>query len=520
MLEIRPSVAAQDIVCAEVAAPPCAVVVFGASGDLVRRKLLVGLAQIFQRGLLSEEFYLLGCGRKKLSDQDFRQIAKGAMQENADDISLKAISPFVNKLYYVSGDYSDASFYSDIRTKLAELNKKHKVGPPLADTIFYLAVPAFLYGTIIEQLASAGLSCTGESDSKQRIRLVVEKPFGRDLKSAAQLNGIIRQCFDESQIYRIDHYLGKETVQNILMFRFANTIFEPVWNRNYIDSVQVTVAETLGVEHRASYYDKTGALRDMFQNHMLQMLALVAMEPPISFEADHVRDEKIKLLRSIRPFKLDELDSFIVRGQYGPGVIDGEEVVGYRQEPGINAQSNTETFVAAKLFIDNWRWKGVPFYLRTGKRLASKDTEIAITFKKVPHSMFISIGLDDIPPNVLALQIQPEEGISLGFQAKRPGSKVCMGTLNMSFSYKSVFGVDVPEAYQRLLLDCMAGDQTLFTRFDGVEVAWRLLTPVLEAWQNDDSVPYEYPAGGCSFPRADRLIESDGRRWRKIGELG
>jgi len=495
-------------------------VVFGASGDLVRRKLLVGLAQIFERGLLSDEFYLLGCGREKLSDRDFRQIAKEAIQENVADISLNSIVPFVNKLYYASGDYSDASFYSDIKTKLTELNKKHKVDPPLADTIFYLAVPPFVYGTIVEQLASAGLSCTGGPDSKQRIRLVVEKPFGRDLQSAAQLNGIIRRCFDESQIYRIDHYLGKETVQNILMFRFANAIFEPVWNRNYIDSVQVTIAETLGVEHRASYYDKTGALRDMFQNHMLQMLALVAMEPPISFEADHVRDEKVKLLRSIRPFKVDELDSFIVRGQYGPGLIDGKEVVGYGQEPGMNPESKTETFVAAKLFIDNWRWKGVPFYLRTGKRLVSKDTEIAITFKKVPHSMFISIGLDDMPPNELALKIQPKEGISLSFQAKRPGSKVCMGTLNMSFSYESVFGVDVPEAYQRLLLDCMVGDQTLFTRFDGVEVAWRLLTPVLEAWQNDDSAPYEYPAGSSSFSQADRLIESEGRRWHKLGELG
>lgn len=520
MLEIQPSVAAQDIVCADVAAPPCAMVVFGASGDLVRRKLLVSLAQIFERGLLSEEFYLLGCGRKKLSDQDFRQIAEEAIKQNAPQASPKVTKHFVGKLYYVSGDYSDASFYNDMKAKLTELNRKHKVVPPRADTVFYLAVPALLYGTIVEQLVLAGLSCTGEPDSKQRVRLVVEKPFGRDLQSAAQLNRVIRQCFDESQIYRIDHYLGKETVQNILMFRFANTIFEPVWNRNYIDSVQVTIAETLGVEHRASYYDKTGTLRDIFQNHMLQMLALVTLEPPISFEADHVRDEKVKLLRSIRPLDLDELDSFIVRGQYGPGVIDGKEVVGYRQEPGVDPQSKTETFVAAKLFIDNWRWKGVPFYLRTGKRLARRNTEIAITFKKVPHSMFISIGLDDMPPNVLVLQIQPEEGISLSFQAKRPGSKVCMGTLDMSFSYEGVFGVDVPEAYQRLLLDCMVGDQTLFTRFDGIEVAWRLLTPVLEAWQNDDSIPYKYPAGSCSFLQADHLVESDGRRWRKIGELG
>jgi len=515
MQEIRPSVTSQSqrIICEEIVAPPCALVVFGASGDLTRRKLLVGLIEVFKRGLLNERFYLLGCGRKKLTGKQFRQIAQQAIQENSTDTSAKAIAPFINKLYYVSGDYSDTSFYENIKIKLAELGRKHKVDGAV---VFYLAVPPFLYGTIVEHLGSAGLSCPDEPDSKQRVRLVVEKPFGFSLQSAVELNNKIHRCFDESQIYRIDHYLGKETVQNILMFRFANTIFEPVWNRSYIDGVQITIAETIGVEHRASYYDRAGALRDIFQNHMLQMLALVAMEPPISFEADHVRDEKVKLLRSVRPFKLDELNNFIVRGQYGPGSINGKEVVGYREEPGINPNSRTETFIAAKLFIDNWRWKGVPFYLRTGKRLARKNTEIAITFKQVPHSMFISAGLVDMPSNVLVMQIQPEEGISLSFQAKQPGSKVCMSTLNMNFSYQSVFGVDMPEAYQRLLLDCMVGDQTLFTRQDDVEVTWRLLTPVLEAWQEDDVALYEYPAGSDSFAEADSLIESDGRRWRNI----
>jgi glucose-6-phosphate 1-dehydrogenase len=516
MKKIQPSLSSQDIVCAETAAPPNAMVVFGASGDLTRRKLLVNIFRIFTQDLLDEKFYLLGCGRKKLTDEDFRKTAQEAIRGDVSNVSAKDSNAFIEKLYYVNGDYNDTAFYERIKARLVQLDKKHKVD---GCHIFYLAVPPFLYSPIVEHLGLSALSCINGPDSKQRVRLIVEKPFGRDLQSAAELNDKIRRCFDESQIYRIDHYLGKETVQNILMFRFANTIFEPVWNRNYIDHVQITIAESIGVEHRGSYYDKAGALRDVFQNHMLQMLALVAMEPPASFEADHIRDEKVKLLRSIRPFSSNELDSLIVRGQYGPGVIDGKQVVGYRAESGIDPQSKTETFVAAKLFMDNWRWKGVPFYLRTGKRLAHKDTEVAITFKKVPHSMFVSAGLDDMPANVLVLQIQPEEGISLSFQAKRPGSKICMSTLNMNFSYKNVFLINMPEAYQRLLLDCMVGDQTLFNRFDSVEIAWQLLTPVLQIWQNDDSVPYEYPAGSQSFLQADRLIESDGRKWRKLAEI-
>jgi len=519
MQEIRPSVAPQDIVCVEVAAPPNAIVVFGASGDLSRRKLLASIFQIFTQDLLDERFYLLGCGRKKLSDEDFREVAQQAIRENISHVSVKDLNAFTERLYYIDGDYDDAAFYKRIKARIAELDKKHKVQENL---LFYLAVPPFLYPlypTIVEHLGSSGLSCPGNLDTKKQVKLIVEKPFGRDLKSAAELNDSISHCFNESQIYRIDHYLGKETVQNILMFRFANSIFEPVWNRNYIDHVQITIAETLGVEHRGSFYDKTGALRDIFQNHMLQMLALVAMEPPASFEADHIRDEKAKLLRSIRPVKQSDINNFFVRGQYGPGSINGQKVIGYRAEPGIDPKSKTETFVGAKLFIDNWRWKDVPFYLRTGKRLAHKDTEIIITFKKVPHSMFASAGLDEMPPNVLVLQIQPEEGISLSFQAKRPGSKICMSTLTMNFHYKSVFLVDMPEAYQRLLLDCMVGDQTLFARYDGVEMAWKLLTLVLETWEKEDSLPCIYPAGSRSFAEADRLIESDGRKWRKFGGL-
>jgi glucose-6-phosphate 1-dehydrogenase len=424
------------------------------------------------------------------------------------------LSRFTDRLYYVTGDYDDESFYKSIAVKLTQLDRAHSVE---GSRIFYLAVPPILYGTIVKGLGIAGLSCPGLPGC-ERIRLVVEKPFGRDLKSAGELNQILQRHFTERQIYRIDHYLGKETVQNILMLRFANAIFEPVWNRNFIDHIQITIAESVGVEHRGGYYDETGALRDVFQNHMLGMLSLVAMEPPVSFGADHIRDEKVKLLQCIRPLTAQGANGDFVRGQYTAGLIDGENVPGYRREPKVDSASNTETYVAARLFVDNWRWQGVPFYLRTGKRLAGKDTEIAITFKKVPHSMFISAGLPDLPANTLVMQIQPEEGISLSFQAKRPGSKVCIGTLRMHFSYAEVFGGKPPEAYQRLLLDCMVGDQTLFTRRDDVEVSWRLLAPVLQAWENQSLMPYEYQAGSESFPQADRLIESDGRKWRSLRE--
>lgn len=513
MEQIQPTVDRVDIVCAETKAPPNAIVVFGASGDLVHRKLLPSVFQLFTQDLLDEGFYLLGCGRKEFSDGQFRKAAEQSIRKSCHFVSAKGLNSFCSRLYYVAGSYDDGDFYKRLKDRLSELDKKHKTCENL---IFYLSVPPFLYTTIVRQLGAAGLACPQKPGTKQ-VKLVVEKPFGRDLSSAIELNDSISGCFDEKQVYRIDHYLGKETVQNILMFRFANSIFEPVWNRNYIDNIQVTIAETVGVEHRAGYYDKSGALRDMFQNHMLQMLSLVAMEPPSAFDADSIRDEKVKLLKSIRPYQPDRLGELMVRGQYGPGTIDGREVKGYLAEEGVGKDSKTETFIAAKLFIDNWRWQGVPFYLRTGKRLAAKDTEIVITFRKVPHSMFASAGLDDMPPNLLVLQIQPEEGIALSFQAKRPGSKLCMSTLTMNFNYKSIFLVDMPEAYQRLLLDCMLGDKTLFIRQDAVETAWRLLTPILEAWQRDNSAPFQYPSGCESFRQADSLIESDGCRWHKIG---
>jgi glucose-6-phosphate 1-dehydrogenase len=505
--EVKLSIPRQDLICIETSAGPGGIVVFGASGDLVRRKLIVSLFRLYQQELIQEHFFLLGAGRKELTDEQFREDARQLLLEKTKEESLEVLDDFINKIYYMAGDYNQDSFYYEIKEKIGRLGKKHEVNENI---VFYLSVPPLLYPVIAENLGKSGLSRFSQA------KLVVEKPFGRDLQSAVELNNTILKHFKESQVYRIDHYLGKETVQNILMFRFANAIFEPLWNRNYIDHIQITAAESVGIEHRGSYYDQSGALRDMFQNHMLQMLTLAAMEPPISFESESIRDEKVKLLMSIRPFKISDLDKYIVRGQYGEGLIGGRKVPGYRSEPSVLTQSKTETYAAAKVFIDNWRWKDVPFYLRTGKRLSAKATEIAITFKKVPHSMFASMNIDDLPSNVLVLQIQPKEGILLNFQAKHPGSKRCMSTLAMNFKYSEVFDTEMPEAYQRLLLDCLLGDQTLFTRQDSIETAWSILTPVLQAWEKSDASPIEYPAGAESFPEADKLIESDGRKWRKI----
>jgi glucose-6-phosphate 1-dehydrogenase len=514
MDKIRPKLS-QEIACAEIKAPPCGLIVFGASGDLVQRKLLPSVFELFVRELLNPNFYFLGCGRSKFTDQQFRDTSAEALRKAQGGVSTDVLNRFTTSLHYIVGDYGDESFYKSIAVKLNELDHHHSVE---GSRVFYLAVPPTLYGVIVEGLDKAGLSCS-YGPQCECVRVVIEKPFGRDLKSATELNRAIQKHFSESQIYRIDHYLGKETVQNILMFRFANTIFEPVWNRNFIDHIQITIAESVGVEQRGGYYDRAGALRDMFQNHMLGMLALVGMEPPVSFEANEVRDEKVKLLRCIRPLNAQSVESGFVRAQYTQGIINGQKVPGYREEPDVDKASITETFVAARLFVDNWRWEGVPFYLRTGKRLAAKDTEIAIVFKEIPHSMFASIGLTDLPANTLIMQIQPEEGISISFQAKRPGSKVCIGTLNMHFSYAEVFLGNPPEAYQRLLLDCMLGDQMLFTRQDDVEVSWKLLEPVLAAWENRQGKLYEYPAGCESFPEADRLIESDGKKWRGLVEV-
>lgn len=483
MLKTR--VKLRDEFCVETRADPCALVIFGVTGDLARRKLIPALAALHRRNLLPDRFFILGAARAGLSDEAFRQRFSGP-----------GSSPgFLRRLHYARVDLEDQESMRRLGRELRKLVETHGTGP---NRLIYLALPPRLYPAICRNLEGAGLAERGNP----AVRIIVEKPFGSDLKSAEALDRQLREHFTEEQIYRIDHYLGKETVQNILMLRFANAIFEPLWNRGYIEHVQITAAESIGVEERGEYYDRTGALRDMGQNHLLQLLTLVAIEPPTSFEADRIRDEKAKLLRSIRPFPRDP-EGWIVRGQYR----------GYREEGGVARDSRTETFVAMKLLVDNWRWQGVPFYLRTGKRLAKKRTEIVITFKPVPHSMFAPLPREALSPNQLVLNVQPEEGIELSIEGKRPGPKLCMSTLTLDFDYREVFGVDPPGAYERLLLDAMQGDATLFVRRDILMDSWRLLTPVLEAWEQGGR-PAVYEPGTWGPREADELLERDGRAWR------
>lgn len=492
MARIEAVLQKQQKICVESPAGPCGIVVFGASGDLAHRKLYPSLFELFQRSLISSHFYLLGCGRSRFTREHFCQTVEESLRSAVTEPDEKLLKDFVSRFSYVSGDYPDPALYREICDQLAALDETYDV---TGTRIFYLSVPPVLYETIAEKLGQLKLNCPTVSGRFQQVRLVIEKPFGRDLRSALELDIRLHRHFDESQVFRIDHYLGKDTVQNLLVFRFANSIFEPIWNRNQIDSVRINVAEQVGVEHRAGYYDQSGALRDMFQNHLLQMLTMVAMEPPTSFDGDSVRDEKIKLLRSIRRIDADDVGRTFIRGQYGPGTVQGHSVKGYLQEDGVAPDSHTETYAAAKLYVDNWRWKGVPFYISTGKRLRQKITEIVITFKQVPHLMFPQEEFDQMKANVLRFQIQPQEGMFLSLQAKRPGSKICMTSLEMAVDYQQVFGVKMPEAYQRLLLDCMLGDSTLFTRHDSVIASWELLMPVIGAWHSSPDGLITYPAG-------------------------
>src|ERR1700756_3515469 len=413
---------------------------------------------------------------------------------------------FSSNLYYSAGEYGDPNSYVQLAKRLAEIDKEKKLG---GNRLFYLSTPPEVYPDIVEQLGRAGLA--KPSNPNSWVRIIIEKPFGRDLASARELNKIVLDVFEEKQVYRIDHYLGKDTVQNLLVLRFGNGIFEPLWNRNYVDHVQITAAETLGVERRGGFYETAGALRDMIQSHVLQLTSLVAVEPPASFDATAVRNEKLKVLQSIRPFDLEMVAQAVVRGQYAPGIIGNEPVPGYREEPNVKPTSETETFVAAKLLIDNWRWAGVPFYLRTGKRLAKRSTEIMIQFRRAPHIVFRE---KEVEPNRLILNIQPDEGISVSFGAKRPGTEMRIGNVTMNFCYRDSFGESTRSAYATLLNDCVRGDATLFDRGDSVEAAWALVDPILDVWSaaRTATVP-QYAAGSWGPRESDLLLERDGRQW-------
>lgn len=498
--------------CEEVRPGPCGVVIFGASGDLSRRKLIPSLFSLALKNLLPERFYVTGCARTNMSDSAFREKVADILRAAFPQASEEKISGFVSACFYVSGGYEDSGTYSSLSKRLDELDKKFFIG---RTRVFYLATPPDLFMDIVGRLGASGLIIDPE-DCTCWSRVVVEKPFGRDAVSAGKLDEKLKSVLSENQIYRIDHYLGKETVQNILMLRFANAVFEPVWNSALVDNVQITVAETIGVGHRAGYFDRAGIMRDMFQNHMLQLLSLVAMEPPLSFSSDSIRDEKVRLLKSVRPLAREEICECVRRGQYGPGTAGGKSVPGYRQEENVRPDSVTETYACARITVGNERWKGVPFYLRTGKRLARHTSSIAVTFKKQSRSIFAPIQKESILPNVFCMNIQPEEGISLTIEVKHPGPKVCLTSKTMLMNYREhAEEFAAPDAYERLLLDIMLGDQTLFVRSDDMLLAWELMTPVLEAWENEPKkTPLEfYPAGSWGPESAGELLKRDGRKW-------
>ena len=489
---------------------PSGLVIFGASGDLTKRKIIPSLYRLQKNGLLPEHFFILGTSRTAMSTDQFREKMRPAVKEAFPrDFDDSIWNKFASTIYYTPSDYAAKESYAhSLRDKLPYLESKHQTG---GNRIFYLAVPPSLYETVIVDLGASELS----RESGGYTHVVIEKPFGRDLESARRLNKILKNYFQEKQVYRIDHYLALETVQNLLMFRFANSIFEPLWNRRYIDHIQITASETLGVEHRAGYYEEAGVIRDMFQNHMFQLLALTAMEPPAIFEAERVRNERVKVFCSIRPFPLEDLDPYVAIGQYGRGEMNAQPVPGYREEEAVSKRSTTPTFAAMKVLIDNWRWNGVPFYLRSGKRLAKRKIEISVHFKPVPHLMFATTLPEPIEPNTLILRVRPDEGINLILQTKNPGSLTCLRSVSMDFSYPSDVLMD---AYEWVLLNCMHDDQLLFVREDGVEETWSLLTPVIERLESTPATGKfpNYPAGSSGPEEAARLIEREGRQWRPL----
>ena len=495
---------------------PCSIVIIGACGDLTRRKIIRALFRLFKNGVLPQPFFVVGVDLNDMETEAYRAFIKESIETLAgEELTEKDWESFATHLYYKSMDPGAQSPYEELSNFLKEqFNGLDMPG----NRLLYLAVPPTQYVSIVRDLGGAALSDENEVWSGWS-RVVIEKPFGRDLDSAKDLNRHIQEYFREDQIYRIDHYLAKETVQNILMFRFANNIFEPIWNRRYVDHVQITVAETLGVEHRGIYYEQAGVLRDMFQNHLFQLLALTAMEPPSLFEADRVRDEKVKVFRSLRPFPVGQLDDNLVLGQYISGTIGGISVPAYREEPNIDKDSLVPTFAMAKIFIDNWRWQGVPFYLRSGKRMAKKITEIAIQFKQVPYLMFRNVLDESIYSNVLVLGIQPDERITLTFQTKLPGAKVCLQPVTMDFHYSSFQEGTFLDAYEKVILDCLVGDHMLFVRQDGVESCWGFLSPILDACEtckNREQSLHFYSAGTWGPRKADDLIKREGHAWRIV----
>ena len=489
-------------------ADSCTVILFGASGDLAKRKVIPAMYDLAQYNSLGACYAIIGFARTPMTDETFRSNVGEAAKTISEvgPIDPQKWSDFAANLFYTAGDYSDPDSYVRLVERLAELEAAKKL---CGNRLFYLSTPPEVYPDIVEQLGRAGLARPNKPNSW--VRIIIEKPFGRDLASAKQLNKIVLNVFEEKQIYRIDHYLGKDTVQNLLVLRFGNGIFEPLWNRNYVDQVQITASETLGVERRGGFYETAGALRDMIQSHVLQLTSLVAVEPPASFDATAVRNEKLKVLQSIRPFNLEMVAQWVVRGQYAPGKIADKSLPGYREEQGVKPDSRTETFVAMRLLVDNWRWAGVPFYLRTGKRLARRSTEIMIQFKRAPHIVFRE---REVEPNRLILNIQPEEGVSVSFGAKRPGTEMSIGNVTMNFSYKEGFGGTTRSAYATLLNDCLRGDATLFDRGDSVEAAWSLVDPILDVWSaaKTAGVPV-YSSGTWGPKESDQLLERDGRQW-------
>ena len=497
-------------------AEPCTVILFGASGDLAKRKVIPAMYDLAIHNSLGARYAILGFARTAMTDEAFRSTVGEAAKSISEvgPIDPKQWDDFASNLYYQSGDYGNPEAYAQLAKRLVEIEAAKNLGN---NRLFYLSTPPEVYKDIIEQLGRAGLAkpCSGNCWA----RIIVEKPFGRDLASAKDLNNVVHNVFEEKQVYRIDHYLGKDTVQNLLVLRFSNGIFEPLWNRNYVDHVQITAAETLGVERRGGFYETTGALRDMIQSHVLQLTSLVAVEPPASFDANSVRNEKLKVLQSIRPFDLEMVAHSVIRGQYAPGQVGGKPAPGYRQEAGVNLESKTETFVSACLLIDNWRWAGVPIYLRTGKRMATRHTEVAIQFKRAPFMLFRDTPVSSLKPNQLVIHMAPDEGISLRFGAKIPGEQMKVGSVEMSFNYADYFGTEPNTGYEVLLYDGIMGDQTLFQRADMVEAGWGVVDPILDVWKALPARTFpNYAAGSWGPQEADELITRDGRFWRRIAE--